>query len=123
MITDFAKMLKNLLGAIVKGMTSSSADWDRQSYESVVNLLVLRDEIAVKEAVDHLVGEGKRLAVPPIYLASQRHPSLTVRDYCWKSLEKLDSHANITRIVSGKDLHESLDVLIEEYGHFKDDYQ
>jgi len=122
MLNDFAKMLKDLVGSIVKGMASSSEDWDRQSYESVVRLLVLKDEIAVKEGVDHLIKEGKLLAIPPIYLASQRHPNLTVRTYCWNSLQKLDSHANINRVIAGKDLEEGLSALIGEYGHFKDDY-
>ncbi len=122
MVSDFAKLLKDLLVQVANGIGSTISDWDRKSYESVVNCLLLRDEIAVKEAVDHLVSEGKALAIPPVYLASQRHHSLTVRQYCWQALGKLDSHTRINRVVQGKDLHNDLESLIEEYGHFRDDY-
>ncbi len=122
MIGEFAGLLRDLLAAIVDGVGSSVSGWDQKSYESVVNCLLLKDEIAVKEAVDHLILEGKALAIPPIYLASQRHSSLTVRRYCQQSLSRLDSSDRIHKTIQGKDIHGALDALIEEYGHFKDDY-
>ncbi len=122
MIGEFAGLLKDLLAAIVDGVGSSVSGWDQKSYESVVNCLLLKDEIAVKEAVDHLILEGKALAIPPIYLAPQRHPSLTVRRYCQQSLGRLDSSDRINKTIQGKDIHGALDALIGEYGHFKDDY-
>ena len=121
-INDFAKLLKDLMSEIITGFSSKVSNWDKKSYESVVNCLLLRDEIAVKEAVDHLVAEQKVLAIPPIYLSSQRHPSLIVRKYSWNELGKLDSHQHINQIIANKDLHSALDALIEEYGHFKEDY-
>lgn len=122
MFSDFAKLLKDLLKEVANGIGSAISDWDRKSYESVVNCLLLKDEIAVKEAVDHLVGEGKALAIPPIYLASRKHHSFTVRNYCWQALGKLDSHNRINRAVQDRTIEAALESLIEEYGHFKDDY-
>ncbi len=120
MVNEFARLLKGFLSDIVNII--GSPDWDRKSYESVVNCLLLNDSIAVKEAIDHLVDEGKLLAIPPIYLTSQRHPTLSVRNYSWQSLAKLESHQKISQIVQGKNLEESIHALIEEYGHYKTDY-
>lgn len=122
MINDFATLLQEVLEAVVKTIGSGFSDWDRKSYISVVNLLKKRDEIAVKEAVDQLVKEGKQFAIPPLYLTSQKHPSLAVREYCWKSLAKLDSYDNIQKHIQGKDLKASVHALIEVYGNYQIDY-
>ncbi len=122
MIEDFAKLLKELLNTIIAGLTSTKDDWNQKSYEAVVKCLLFKDEIAVKEAVDHLLLEGKELAIPPLYLASQKHPRLSVRSYCLENLKKLDRYDKIDSLVRGRDINSALESLIEEYGHFKKDY-
>lgn len=122
MVGEFAKLLKNLIGQLVEIFGSASEDWDRKSYESVVGCLLMEDEIAVKEAVNQLVLEGKVLAIPPLYLASQKHPSFRVREYCWKAVGNLDSIHKINQLTAGRNIKDALDSLISEYGHFKDNY-
>lgn len=122
MINEFSKLLQEVLEAVVDTIGSRFSDWDRKSYISVVNLLKKRDELAVKDAVDQLVKEGKQFAIPPLYLTSQKHPSLAVREYCWKSLAKLDTHENINSVIQGKELKSAVYALIEKYGNYQVDY-
>ncbi len=122
MIEDFANLLKNLLSEIISIVGSSTADWDKKSYESVVKCLMMEDDIAVREAVDQLVKEGKSIAIPPLYLTSQRHPNQLVRKHAWKEISQLESHTKINELIKGKDIETALETLIKEYGHFKDDY-
>ncbi len=121
-MATFEQQLKQLLTDVEAFLGNLSGNWDKQSYIQMVECLRYSDSIAVKEAMDGLVNEGNPLAIPPIYLASQKHPSRLVREYGSQAIKRLDKNNEVPGLVANKEVEVAVEALIDKFGHYATDY-
>lgn len=120
MANTFEELINQILANVDSILNSLSLDFDKSSYIQLVECLKYQDSIAVKDAAEGLVQEGNPLAIPPLYLASQKHPSRLARQHCEAALQKLDTKKEVQDLVSNKEIEEAVKVLVDKYGRYND---
>ena len=116
---DFVGALKSVEEQVKASSSSIFTAIDRMSYGMMVNCLKAEDPMAVKNAIDQLVSEGRPVAIPPLYLVSVAHPNEWVRQQANAGLTKILPADDLNKITQGRDTKEAVAALIQKYGHFR----
>ncbi len=123
MAESFSNLIAEFISGMAKAIDGIFSDIEKQSYIELVNCLKKQDELAVKDAVEELIREGNRLAIPPLFLTAKKHPNFFIRDYCLKSIGRMESIEKINSITKDKDIKDAMETLIAEYGNYRMDFR
>ncbi len=92
---------------------------DRLTYQALVDCLKSDDPQAVKDAIEQLAKEKRPCAIAPLYLVSQAHPLVYLKDAARSNLRKLISDQDLATVVAGKTLAQAVQDLIGRYGYYR----
>jgi uncharacterized pyridoxal phosphate-containing UPF0001 family protein len=88
-------------------------------FGALIGCLKSNDFEAVKVAVDQLVKEKRPVSIPPLYFVSKAHPIERIREMVKTGLSAFGEDKKIEELTAGKEIRESVETLIKEYGNYR----
>ncbi len=85
----------------------------------LVDCLKSEDLEAVRISISQLEKEKNPLAIPPLYLVAEAHPSSFIRERAAQALKILDPNQTANKIANGKDYKEAVPELVKRFGNYK----
>ncbi|HEY9678820.1 MAG TPA: hypothetical protein V6C76_12490 [Drouetiella sp.] len=118
-MSDLSNNLEAVEGMLRGAAKGIFAKLDEMTFRMTLNGLKAEDYEAISITIDQLVKEHRAISIPPLYVVSQAHPNVKVRNKAYDALVKIDPSREFEHITEGKPLEEATRALVEKYGNFK----